>query len=196
MAFRYEARDIASLEVDWDALYHSEAGSAFRWDPGDVRIYSTFYLFTFPSVSLRAGTKLPAAPNNYEPDKFLTSGGLSGAGTDMTDFHIQLLVSRRQGPLSVHGNAGLLILGDPAVYSRQVDLVTLSAGTGYALQSWNFLAEFNASIGPEKFDDYRTAGLTMEYGFLKNLSLSLKGVAGLSESTDDFRAVFILKYRK
>ena len=57
-----------------------------------------------PALAIRFGTKLPDANKS---DRL---------GTDETDFDISAIASKDFGPLSVHTNLGISLLGDPGAF--------------------------------------------------------------------------------
>ncbi|MFH0922072.1 MAG: hypothetical protein V1913_17135 [Fibrobacterota bacterium] len=176
------------IDGAWEALYHSEAGHAFAWDPGDLRLYTTVNLLkTAPLLSLRFGTKLPNAPNNFPRDQLPLNGGLSGAGTDNTDFALYLLLSQPFGPFVVDGNCGLLILGSPTGYSEQLDVYYTAAGIRYAWGGFLAGLETDLSFGPRRFDDAREVAVRLEYVF-NGFFIGLRQGFGLNASTDDIQS--------
>lgn len=185
----------AKMELQWEALYHTEAGHPYRFDPGDLRWSTAYHILSDPAVSVKVLTKLPNAPNTYDIPQLPESGGLSGAGTDMTDFHLLVLASKKFKKTSVHANAGFLILGDPLANSRQLDLGTLALGVGHSFGKASLLAQFNATKGPRYYDDIRTLGLSTEYGFLPFLFVAVGGTYPFNSSSDDFRLSVNLKYK-
>jgi hypothetical protein len=74
-----------------------------------------------PSLGLRMATRLPNASNE------------SGLGRDTTDFSASFLIGKTVESIRVVGNAGLLILTDPASPARQDDLLSFGLSLAGAL---------------------------------------------------------------
>lgn len=187
--------DPVILEGEWDALRHREAARPERWDPGDVRFHIAL-LFNLAGwkTALRFGCKLPNAPNNWDKDEFDLSGGLSGAGTDMTDVDFLAAASRLLGPFRSHFNLGFLILGDPTTMSSQLDLITVAVGLDWRRGPFLLTAEYDGSTGPRRFDNFSGAGGTIRIDRGPFFS-ALKAIAGLNGSGDDLDLSFLTGFQ-
>jgi hypothetical protein len=88
-----------------------------------------------PAVGLRFATRLPNASNE------------SGLGHDTTDFFASLLIGKTVKSLRVVGNAGVAIVGDPAVAARQEDLLTFGLSMAQAIPGgFQVVAEYNGRM--------------------------------------------------
>ncbi len=101
---------------------------------GDLRIRSRFGVLLeqgwWPAVAVQVGVKLPNARDR------------SGFGTDETDVELGVLITRRLGPLDLHGNVSLGILGDPTERAAQDDVLLLSLLLAvHPAEPWRLLAE-------------------------------------------------------
>jgi len=111
-AFRAAAGSWVEIQTSFEILTLDETTadgeSRNETGSGDARIFTKVRVLrenrTRPGLAVRFGTKLP----NASAKKRL--------GTDETDFHFQGLISKDFGPLSVHGNFGLSILGNPGPF--------------------------------------------------------------------------------
>lgn len=105
----YELRRVedvtgANDETSYGSGDATLATKVLVWNESSVR----------PAFGLRAETKLPNADDR------------KGLGTDETDFLFDALLSRDFGPVRLHGNAGLHILGNPRPEGGQDDLFAYS----------------------------------------------------------------------
>jgi len=74
-----------------------------------------------PALGIRLATRLPNASNE------------SGLGRDTTDFSASFLIGKTVQSIRLVGNAGLLILTDPAAPARQDDLLSFGLSLARAL---------------------------------------------------------------
>ncbi|OGJ84506.1 MAG: hypothetical protein A2268_10970 [Candidatus Raymondbacteria bacterium RifOxyA12_full_50_37] len=179
-----------SFFTAWEALYHVEPGSNGQFDPGDIRIATLLHVMQKPALSLRFTTKLPNAPNTWEFVETRHHGGLSGAGTDMTDFELAALASHAIGAYHVHVNTGFLIIGDPTGLSRQLDVFTFAAGIGRKYGPIKILVEADGSHGPRNFDDFGMVKTTLSLPE-QDHSFNVFFGKGLTESTDAWTTGFV-----
>jgi hypothetical protein len=108
LGFRAGAGGWAEVQGSFDFIYLNERtidGSHDEYGNGDFRLFTKLRLLSetarWPGVGLRFGTKLP---NASRQDRL---------GTDEFDFDAEALLSRDFGPLAVHANLGIAILGNP-----------------------------------------------------------------------------------
>ncbi len=108
LAFRIGAGDWAEIQATFEMLYLDEkdANGATRhhFGNGDARLATKVHVVRerrfLPAFGLHFGTKLPNANR------------ANRLGTDDTDFWITALGSKDLGPLAVHANLGILLLGN------------------------------------------------------------------------------------
>ena len=127
--FRIAAGDWAEIQASYELLYLNETTTDGRtnwqYGSGDLRLFTKVWIKRegglFPALGVRFGTKMPNANRNAQ------------LGTDDTDFGVDGLISKDLGPLSLHVNLGILLLGNSGsaisnVYHAggQDDLVTYS----------------------------------------------------------------------
>jgi hypothetical protein len=101
--------DRVEIQARYELLYLDEKTSTGEtnstYGSGDARLFTKVRIMhargLWPAFGVRFGTKLPNANKNER------------LGTDDTDFEIEGLVSRTFGPVSVHLNLGILLLGNP-----------------------------------------------------------------------------------
>ena len=101
--------DRVEIQAGYELLYLDEKTSAgdthSTYGSGDARLFTKVRIMhargLWPALGARFGTKLPNANKNER------------LGTDDTDFGIEGLASRTVGPVSVHLNLGILLLGNP-----------------------------------------------------------------------------------
>ena len=110
-------------------------------DFGDFTLASKVRLLAekpgIPGLSLRLAVELPNTSNE------------SGLGIDETNVYTTLLFQKSVGTLTVLGNAGAAILGDPLEGGSQDDLFTYGvAGLIAAHPKLNLLAEVYGRTGP------------------------------------------------
>ena len=108
VAFRVGVGDWAEFQASYEMLYLNETAANGttnnQYGGGDARIGAKLWFLRegnlWPALGMRLVTKLP---NATRP---------SGLGTDDTDFGASALASKTLGPLSVHANLGILLLGN------------------------------------------------------------------------------------
>lgn len=168
LGFRAGAANWAEIELGYEALYLNEetirGETNWQYGSGDARIHTKLRVRAeddrWPAVAVRFGTKLP----NANKDKRL--------GTDETDFDVLGMVSRRVGPLRLHVNLGLALLGNPGqllgtafaaggqddlfVYAVALESPTWGAGEHGASQV-QLLAEVQGLAG-SRFGNDRSRG--------------------------------------
>jgi hypothetical protein len=185
-----------SVDNVWDVIYHSEANHPFHWTAGDIRIFTTANILkTPPLFSVRFGVKLPNAPNEYEQEQLPDNAGMSGAGTDNTDFMLSFLSSYPYGPFAFDANLGIIIMDSPTNRSEQLDDYYLGVGIRYRHGAFKGSIESNRSLGPRRFDNYHDIVLKAEYDF-DTLFLGLKQGFGLNGSTDDIQSGIYIGFKK
>ncbi len=107
LGFRIGAGDWAEIQASYELLYLDETtawGQTNRqFGSGDARLHTKVRLRRenrWPGIALRFGAKLPNA--NRE----------ARLGTDDTDFDLMAVLSKDMGPLSMHANLGILLMGN------------------------------------------------------------------------------------
>ncbi len=106
--FRIAAGDWAEIQASYEVLYLNEKTTTGRtnwqYGSGDLRMFTKVWITRerdlLPASGLRFGTKLPNANRDAQ------------LGTDDTDFEANGLLSKHLGPLSLHANMGILLLGN------------------------------------------------------------------------------------
>ncbi len=106
--FRIAAGDWAEIQASYEVLYLNEKTTSgqtnWQYGSGDLRMSTKVWIARerglFPALGLRFGTKLPNANRDAQ------------LGTDDTDFWADGLASKDLGPLSLHANLGILLLGN------------------------------------------------------------------------------------
>ena len=131
VVFRVGVGGWAEFQASYEMLYLDETAvngaTNTQYGGGDARIFTKLWFMRerdlWPALGLRFGTKLP---NASRPN---------GLGTDDTDFAAAGLASKTLGPLTVHMNLGILLLGNsgPIIGNSfgaggQDDLVTYAIG--------------------------------------------------------------------
>jgi len=93
-----------------------------------------------PAMGFRVAVKLPNASTE------------KGLGTDETDVFGDLLLQKNFGGLTLAGNLGIAILGDPEVGGAQDDQLSWGAAGIYRLTDmFRVFADIHGRIGPEGF---------------------------------------------
>lgn len=109
-------------------------------DVGDFALATKFQLKEegkSPALGFRFGVELPNASNE------------SGLGVDETNAFGGLLVSKHLGRALLHGNVGILILGDPLARASQDDLVVYGIAADVPVRHGLALAlEVSGRAGP------------------------------------------------
>jgi hypothetical protein len=114
-----------AVELDYALWLIAQHESASSIEPvedgygsGDLRIRTRFGALVergwTPAVAIQVGVKLPNAPDR------------NGFGTDETDVDLGVLITKGLGPVDIHGNVALGILGDPTERAAQDDVLLLS----------------------------------------------------------------------
>jgi hypothetical protein len=113
--------DNVDFNLDWRGglLAHFPAGgSGFDW--GDLMISSKIRILKentiWPALGVRSSVKLPNT--SYLPYRL---------GSDQTDVHLHLLMSKTWGDVLTAMNVGVGIVGDPLNPGRQDDLIMVSS---------------------------------------------------------------------
>ena len=183
-----DAGGLLSVDAAWDLVCHSEANHPFKTTVGDVRFYSTLNLLqSGVRASARFGAKLPNAPNEYGPGTFALNAGLSGAGSDNTDFSFFVLLSCPLGPIWLDANGGLILLDSPTGISQQLDAYDASIGVRFVNGPLQARLETNRVFGPRRFDNYHDIVLKADCTF-QRIFLGIKQGFGLNGSTDDIQS--------
>ena len=160
----------------------------FTGDIGDFTLWTKFRLISeyrfFSTVSIRFGVQLPNAGNE------------SGLGIDEFNFYSSFLLEKHVGGVRLVLNAGLGILGNPAVLSDQHDTFLYAFG-GYVPfgDRSNLIVEVAGRTGHQGIGVYRLAnakagGETMFAGF----SWKLLGVMSFSRSDNSRGAEVVAGY--
>jgi len=194
--FRIGAGDWAEIQASYETLYLDEQATDGRtnWEfgSGDLRMFTKVWIMRereqLPALGLRFGTKLPNANRRAR------------LGTDDTDFGADAVASKDLGPLSVHTNFGLLLLGNsgptighafPAggqddLFDYNVAAVSAPFGAlRVGATQLRLMAEFTGWAGSHYFND-RSAmrwGLQMTRG-AGTLYLGMS--AGVITASEDF----------
>jgi hypothetical protein len=106
--FRIAAGNWAEIQGSYEVLYLNEKTTNgytnWQYGSGDLRVSTKVWITRehdrFPALGLRFGTKIPNANRDAQ------------LGTDDTDFWADGLFSKDFGPLSLHSNLGILLLGN------------------------------------------------------------------------------------
>ena len=177
VGFRVGVGDWAEFQASYEMLYLNETAvdgtTNNQYGGGDARIGAKLWFMRerdlWPALGLRIVTKLPNAKRT------------DGLGTDDTDFGAAALASKTIGPLSVHINLGILLLGNSGpIYGNsfgaggQDDLVSYAIGiaskplgaTADGTTTLRLLGEFagqTASRFDNELSDIRV-GLQMQHG--------------------------------
>jgi len=109
VGFRAGAADWVEIEAEYETLYLDEKTARgetnWQYGSGDARLHTKVRVRgedeLYPAFAVRFGTKLA---NANKDDRL---------GTDETDFDLLALVSKNFGPVRVHTNLGILLLGNP-----------------------------------------------------------------------------------
>jgi hypothetical protein len=165
------------------------AGRNDTYGGGDARLFTKIYALRerkwIPAMGVRFGTKLPNASRT------------SGLGTDEFDFFLQWLGSKQIGPVDVHLNLGLALLGNPGfdpqnsrgqddLFTYAVGLVSptfaLDAASGVGIR---FLTEVAGQTGSRFHNDGDAvrAGLQVAYG---GFTLYAGASAGLDSAAEQY----------
>ena len=126
--------DYALLLVRFDTPSTGHEPTEDGYGSGDLRVRTRLIPVVegprWPGVGIELGVKLPNARAR------------AGYGTDETDVHAGLIVSKTLGPVDLTGSAALAILGDPTKFAAQDDAVWLSGLVVVRPAPWlRFLAE-------------------------------------------------------
>lgn len=180
LALQIAAGSRVEIQAFFELVYLEQDGAdgsrLSSFGNGDAQLWTKVRLLRErglrPGAGLRFGAKLP---NASKRDRL---------GTDETDFSIETLASKKLGPVTVHANLGLALLGNPGPPIRppdssndgQDDLFTYAAaavGPAWSL-SWavplalRLMAEVAGAAG-SRFDNDRSAarvGLQLSRGGL------------------------------
>lgn len=177
VVFRVGVGGWAEFQASYEMLYLNETAvndaTNKQYGGGDARIFTKLWFMRerdlWPALGMRLGAKLP---NATRP---------SGLGTDDMDFAAAGLASKTLGPVTVHVNLGILLLGNSGpIFGNsfgaggQDDLVTYSIGvaskplgaTVEGTTTFRLLGELNGQTA-SRFDndlsDIRV-GLQMQRG--------------------------------
>lgn len=107
LGFRIGAGNWAEIQASYELIYLDETvawgQTNEQYGSGDVRLHTKVRLLhenDWPGMAVRFGAKLPNADRGNR------------LGTDDTDFDISVIASKDVGPLSLHVNLGMLLLGN------------------------------------------------------------------------------------
>jgi hypothetical protein len=177
VVFRVGVGGWAEFQASYEMLYLNETAvndaTNKQYGGGDARIFTKLWFMRerdlWPALGMRLGAKLPNATRT------------SGLGTDDMDFAAAGLASKTLGPVTVHVNLGILLLGNSGpIFGNsfgaggQDDLVTYSIGvaskplgaTVEGTTTFRLLGELNGQTA-SRFDndlsDIRV-GLQMQRG--------------------------------
>lgn len=196
LGFRIGAGSWAEIQLRHEMVILDETyrggGGEKNAGSGDLRFHTKvrFWRETarWPGLAVRFGTKLPNATRARR------------MGTDETDFDLAAIGSKDFGPLAVHVNLGLLLLGNPGSFFNdsipaggQDDLFTYavaveSAPLGAAEESGTqvrLLAEMTGLAGSKKENDrsHLLGAVRVERG---SLALFFGPSLGLLSGSEDF----------
>jgi len=109
LALQIAAGKWVEIQAFYELVYNDQkdaAGNSLsKFGSGDAQLWTKVRLLSererIPGFALRFGTKLPDA-NAHDH-----------LGTDETDFTFEALVSKQLGPVAVHANLGISLLGNP-----------------------------------------------------------------------------------
>ena len=157
-------------------------------DIGDFTLWTKFRLISeyhfFSTLSVRFGVQLPNASNE------------SGLGIDEFDFYSSFLVEKHVAGARVVLNAGLGILGNPAVLSDQHDTFIYAFGSYVPIgETENIILEIAGRTGHQGIGVYRLANAKAggETRF-SGLSWKLLGVMSFSRSDNSRGAELVVGY--
>ncbi len=157
-------------------------------DIGDFTLWTKFRLISeyhfFSTVSIRFGVQLPNASNE------------SGLGVDEFDFYSSFLLEKHYGGIRWVVNAGLGILGNPAVLSDQHDTFIFAFGSYVPLgDKSSIVLETAGRTGHQGIGVYRLtnadAGVQTA---IAGLSWKLLGVMSFSRSDNSRGAEIVVGY--
>jgi hypothetical protein len=196
LALQVAAGGWAEIQAFFEMIYldqtDADGGDLSNFGNGDAQLWTKVRLLRErerrPGAGLRFGVKLP---NANKSDRL---------GTDEIDFSIEALISKQLGPVGVHANLGIALLGNPgppigapdSSSDGQDDLFTyavavtgplwsLSQASSLALR---LMAEVAGAAG-SRFDNDRSAarvGLRLSRG---NLTGYLGTSFGLVSASED-----------
>ncbi|MCX8070829.1 MAG: hypothetical protein N3C12_00010 [Candidatus Binatia bacterium] len=204
LGFRAGAADWVEIEAQYEAIYLDEQTTRgqtnWQYGSGDARLHTKVRVraedATWPALAVRFGTKLP---NANKDDRL---------GTDETDFDLLALVSKEAGPLRLHTNLGILLLGNPGellgrrfgpggqddlfVYALAVEGPLWGREQSGASQ-FQLLAELSGLAG-SRFGNDRTraaAGMRVVHG---PMAFFFGATAGLDTASENFGLRFGMSY--
>ena len=160
LGFRIAAGNWAEIQAAFEMLLLHETrpdeGTVTQFGTGDARLFTKVSIIRerriVPAFGFRFGTKLP---NANRKDRL---------GTDDVDFGADVLASKYLGPVGVHANLGLQLLGNPGPTAGQDDLFSYTIGFATRPLGKNapgatqvrFLGEIDGLTG-SRFDNARSA---------------------------------------
>ena len=192
LGLRAAIGDMVEIQASYEFIdldEHTDAGHHQTYGGGDARLFTKIYALRerkwVPAMGVRFGTKLPNASSSAR------------LGTDEFDFFLQWLGSKHIGPVDVHLDLGIALLGNPgfdASNSRgQDDLFTYAVGLvspTFALDrasAWGirFLTEVAGQTGSRFHNDGDAvrAGLQVAYG---GFTLYAGASAGLDSAAEQY----------
>jgi hypothetical protein len=153
----------------------------FDW--GDLSVWTKINFFpetqSAPAVALRTGIKLPNT--RFAPAKL---------GNNQTDYHSQVLISRRGEATEFRMGMGFSIVGDPYSAGSQDDLYSLQVAGTFDIGEGDFaFAELYGRTGYHDHDDK----LVSRIGFVGSSAIvnwSVYGLVRLAGSHRDFAGAF------
>jgi hypothetical protein len=192
IGLRAAVGDMVEIQASYEFIdldEHTDAGHHQTYGGGDARLFTKIYALRerkwIPAMGVRFGTKLPNASSSAR------------LGTDEFDFFLQWLGSKQIGPVAVHLDLGIALLGnpgfDPENSRGQDDLFTYAVGLVSptvafdAAPAWGirFLTEVAGQTG-SRFNndgDAVRAGVQVAYG---GLTLYAGASAGLDSAAEQY----------
>lgn len=173
-----------NFDLQWRGGLFSQWGNGKRYfDWGDLSVWTKITFFKekdgIPSFGIRTGVKLPNT--RYVPSRL---------GSNQTDFHSQVLVSRRLTSVELRGNFTFSIVGDPNSAGFQDDIYSAQFAALLQITDHDrMFVELHGRTGYQDHDDKAVvrAGFVVEETFL---TWTLYGSARLAGNSRDFGTAF------
>lgn len=174
--------------VNFDLLWrgglfagYNDGREYFDW--GDLSVWTKINFFpetqSRPAIALRTGIKLPNT--RFAPARL---------GNNQTDYHSQVLLSRRSGSTEFRMGVGFSIVGDPYSAGSQDDLYSLQvAGTFGVGEDDVVFAEVYGRTGYHDNDD-KLVGRLGYIGMTTFINWSIYGLVRMAGSYRDFASAF------
>lgn len=181
---RHGVAENVNFDLFWrGGLFAEFEGGKRHFDWGDLSIWTTINFFPekerSPAIAIRTGIKLPNT--RFTPSKL---------GNNQTDYHSQVLVSRRYGSTEIRSAVGFSIVGDPYTAASQDDLYSLQFAVVFGVgESDLMFAELYGRTGYQDHDDKLVSRIGYS-GFSSFLNWSLFGQVRVAGSNRDFASAF------